>query len=168
MLHNATSVRLYLRCTFLSEITSPDMTSLAGWATTGGPPSQCSESYPDQPRLTTRMLQHWRQLLRSCFLLSNNQLANPPSHSTPLPQAPPPTLFSHQYLAANEDELSIMGPGVLYHDEIATLFTNCLSSALPIKAFGDGTVKDGIGAHGWHIRPDLNLTNDLYSIESAA
>jgi hypothetical protein len=37
-----------------------------------------------------------------------------------------------------------------------------------IKAFGDGTVKDGIGAHGWHIRPDLDLTHDLLSIESAA
>ena len=29
-------------------------------------------------------------------------------------------------------------------------------------------MKDGIGAHGWHLRPELDLTHDLHSIESAA
>ena len=63
MLNNANFVRLHLRCTFLSEITGPDMTSIAEWATTAGPPTQGSESYPAQSSPTKRMLQHWRQLL---------------------------------------------------------------------------------------------------------
>jgi hypothetical protein len=61
-----------------------------------------------------------------------------------------------------------MGPGVLNKDNIAESFTNRLYIGLTIKAFGDGTVKDGIGAHGWHIRPDLDLTHEFLSIESAA
>jgi hypothetical protein len=71
-------------------------------------------------------------------------------------------------LVTNEHELSIMGPGVLNKDTIAESFAHRLRTGLTIKAFGDGTVKDGIGAHGWHIRPDLDLTHDLHSIESAA
>jgi len=61
-----------------------------------------------------------------------------------------------------------MGPGVLNHDDIAILFADRLDSGLPIKAFGDGTVKDGNGAHDWHLRPDLDLTHDYHSIESTA
>ena len=61
-----------------------------------------------------------------------------------------------------------MGPGVLNNDHIAEFFAHRLRTGLTIKAFGDGTVKDDIGAHGWHIRPDLNLTHDLTSKESAA
>eukprot|EP00979_Chaetoceros_neogracilis_P012397 scaffold3287_cov274-Chaetoceros_neogracile.AAC.4 len=61
-----------------------------------------------------------------------------------------------------------MGPGVLNNDHIAEFFAHRLRTGLTIKAFGDGTVKDDIGAHGWHIRPDLNLTYDLTSKESAA
>ena len=61
-----------------------------------------------------------------------------------------------------------MGPGVLNQDSIGTLLADRLASRLPIKAFGDGTVKKRIGAHGWHIRPTLDLTHDCYSIESTA
>ena len=63
MLHNTNAVRLYVRCTFLSEIASTDMTLISDWATLGGPPSQGCESYPDQLYPTKRMLQHWQQLL---------------------------------------------------------------------------------------------------------
>jgi hypothetical protein len=62
-----------------------------------------------------------------------------------------------------------MGPGVLSNDQhIAELFSYRLRTGLTIKAFGDGTVKDSIGAHGWHMRPDLDFTHDLNSVESAA
>ena len=113
------------------------------------------------------MLKHWRQLLRSCFLLSTNLIAHPPSLFTPLPQTLHPASFT-EYLLANAHELSIMGTGVLNQDSIATFLADYISSGLPIDTFGDGTVKDGIGAHGWHIRPTLDLTHDRHSIESAA
>jgi len=62
-----------------------------------------------------------------------------------------------------------MGPGVLSNDQhIAELFSYRLRTGLTIKVFGDGTVKDIIGAHCSHIRPNLDLTHDLNSIESAA
>ena len=61
-----------------------------------------------------------------------------------------------------------MDSGVLNQDSIATLLANCLSSGLLIKALSDGTVKDSIEAHGWHLRPTLVLTHDRHSIESAA
>jgi len=61
-----------------------------------------------------------------------------------------------------------MGKGVLNQDAIATLFADRLASGLLIKAFRDCTVKDGIGAHSWHIRPTLDLTHDRHSIKSAA
>jgi hypothetical protein len=40
-----------------------------------------------------------------------------------------------------------MGPGVLNNDHIAEFFAHRLRTGLTIKAFGDGTVKDDIGAH---------------------
>jgi hypothetical protein len=83
MMNNANSVRLYLRCTFLSDIVGPDKCSIAPWATVGGPPLLGSESYPAQTPPTDRMLQHWRQLLRSCFLTSTNLIANPPTITPP-------------------------------------------------------------------------------------
>ena len=79
MLHNSNAIRLYLRCTFLSETISTEITLISEWATLGGPPSQGSESYPDHLRPMEPMLQHWRQLLRSCFLLSTNLIVLPPS-----------------------------------------------------------------------------------------
>ena len=116
---------------------------------------------------TQRMLQHWRQLLRSCFLLANNQLDNPLPPPIPLLQTPHPTTFS-QHLLTNEHELSIMGPGVLGTDNIAEILADRLHSGLTIVAFGDGTVKYGIGAHGRHIRPHLNLSHDQFLIQSAS
>ena len=167
MLRNAIAVRLYLRCTFLSEISSNNLTQISDWATSGGPPSQGSESYPDQQAPTDRMLSHWRQLLRSCFLLSTNLIAHPPSHPLPPTLTLPPVSFT-AYLLEHAHELSIMGTGVINQDSTASFLADRISSGLPINAFGDGTVKDGIGAHGWHIRPTLDLTNDHHSIESAA
>ena len=110
-----------------------------------------------------RMLSHWRQLLRSCFLLATNLIAHP------LPPTPtlPPASFT-EYLLEHAHELSIMGTGVLNQDSTASFLADRISSGLPINAFGDGTVKDGIVAHGWHIRPTLDFTNDHHSIESAA
>ena len=167
MLRNANAVRLYLRCTFLSDIASSDLLTIPDWAMNGGPPLQGSESYPAQPAPTDRMLSHWRQLLRSSFLLSSNLIDHPPSHPLPLLPTQPPASFT-AYLIANEHELSIMGEGVLHQDDTASYLADRISSGLPINAFGDGTVKDGIGAHGWHIRPSLDLANDNHSIESAA
>jgi hypothetical protein len=60
MMKNANSVRLYLRCTFISDILGSDKCSIAGWAAAGGPPLQGSETYPAQTPPTERMLhQHW-------------------------------------------------------------------------------------------------------------
>ena len=67
-----------------------------------------------------------------------------------------------EYLLGNAHDLSIMGTGVLNQDSIAIFLADRISSGLPINVFGDGTVKDGIGAHGSHIRPTLDLTHCSY------
>ena len=134
MLCNANAVRLSLQCTFLSKISSNNMTKISDWATLGGPPSQGSESYPDQQAPTDRMVRHWRQLLRSCFLLSTNLIVHPPSHPTPPTPALPPASFT-EYLLANEYEVSTMGIGVRNHqDSIATFLADPISSGLLINA----------------------------------
>jgi len=127
MLRNANAVRLYLRCTFLSEIASHNLTQISDWATSGGPPLQGSESYPAQPAPTDRMLSHWRQLLRSCFLLATNLIAQPPSHPLPPTQTLPPASFT-TYLLEHAHELSIMGTGVLNQDSTASFLADRISS----------------------------------------
>jgi hypothetical protein len=164
MMKNANSVRLYLRCTFISDILGSDKCSIAGWAAAGGPPLQGSNI----PSTNTSNRKNAPTLAPTCFLSANNLITTPPTSTFPPPQQiPPPATFS-QYLLTNEDGLSIMGPGVLNKDHIAEFFAHRLRTGLTIKALGDGTVKDGIGEHGWHIRPDLDLTHDFTSIESAA
>jgi len=66
-----------------------------------------------------------------------------------------------------------MGPSVLSVAEAtSSLLATSLRKGTQLYSFGDGTVKDGIGArigaHGWQICPSLDLSSDLAIVESAA
>jgi len=61
-----------------------------------------------------------------------------------------------------------MGTQPLNQDQAAAIIANRLKNGDTVQTFGDGIVKDGTGAHGWHIRPTLNLSEEEGAIESAA
>ena len=62
-----------------------------------------------------------------------------------------------------------MGSSVLSVAEAtSSLLATSLRTGTRLYSFGDGTVKDGIGAHGWQLCLSLDLSSDIRIVESAA
>jgi len=146
------------------------MTQIAQLALDAVDRNLTNECYPTGAPPSKPMLKQWSTVLQQSFIRTGLTLVNI-------------TLFQPESIASNEfphltlvsflrhrpKELAVMAPSVLLvSEETSALLATCLCMGNSLCAFCDGTVKDGIGSHGWQIRPSLALTTDIRKVESAA
>ena len=114
------------------------------------------------------MLQQWKTVLRQAFIKTGHTLNFRPSLKQIPPQAQPSDIFM-SFLTTRPEEVIVMGPSVLsIAKATSSILATNLRKGTQLYSFGDGTVKDGIGAHGWQSRPSLDLSTDLGIVELAA
>ena len=144
------------------------MTTIADWALYATQQRQTSEIYTTQAPPSPQMLQQWKTVLGQAFIKTGHTLNFRPSLKQIPPQAQPSDTFT-SFLTTRPEEVIVMGHSVLSVAEAtSSILATSLRKGTQLYSFGDGTVKDGIGAHGWQIRPSLNLSSDHGIVESAA
>jgi hypothetical protein len=99
------------------------------------------------------MLKQWKIVLSQSFIRNGHTLNINPFLSQLATSAPLHDLSFAFPLRHRPLELMVMGSSVLsFPEETSPLLATRLRTGNRICAFGDGTVKDGIGAHGWRRR----------------
>ena len=84
-IRHANLVQLYLRVTFLSDILTADMTTIADWALHATQQRPTIEKYTNQAPPSNQMLKQWQTVLRQSFIRTGQTLNVHPSQ----PQPPP-------------------------------------------------------------------------------
>jgi hypothetical protein len=163
----ANSCRLYLKVTWLSDITTADRQHIAPWAFFG---RHCNPStdlqYPHQPKPPPHAWKEWRALLTAtymaaarvdmsteCIPIHNRTLAQVQDVGT-TPQWPPPSIdMSLSDIVAHMPSVwrQALGQIQLPSDDGRELAER-LRSGQTIDAWSDGSVCNGVGAHAYTLR----------------
>lgn len=170
----ANSCRLYLQVTWLSDITTPDGHHIEAWAYFGQ--RQIRENnvvYPHQPLPPERAWREWRNLLLATYLEAAGVQANRGlfplyqrlsiPHSRPSPQSTWPPCARDLTLTAIIEKMPLvwqqaLGNYVLPEDDGKEL-AGILSNGGTVRAWSDGTVATGVGAHAYTLRTACNDTD---------
>ena len=152
MIRNTNTVRLYLSCTFLSDLlVDPAAANLSikDSIFDVSHPRQTTEVYPNQPRPSTAAIADWKFTIRAAFI-SGRRTFN--TILTPhIDDIEPPAIETFQdfYSQQPQQEITnIIGNGLTEVDEESTkTIAAGLAEDSPITIFGDGSVKDGRSAH---------------------
>ena len=144
----------YLKVTFGCEISSPDQRTIEEWAQNATTLAQQTPFFPYQQKPTLQMISNWKRALSKSLLRGDSTIDNPAGPmNLVLPEQPPSTFT--EFLQTRPQELRVMGTQVLNNNEALLHLANRLKNGNMIQTFGNGAVKDGIGAHRWHIHPSL-------------
>ena len=172
MIRNTNTVRLYLRCTFLSDLVDPtaETLSIKDYIFDVSHPRQTTEVYPNQPRPSTAAITNWQFTIRAAFI-SGRRTVN--IIMTPrIEDIEPPAIDTFQdFYSQQPQEISnIIGNGLTEVDEESTKkIAAGLAEDSPITIFGEGSVKDGRGTHATRLYLGAEyLDTDSCSIQSAA
>ena len=150
MIRNTNTVRLYLKCTFASDITDITNGSLLDDMIHGTAPRATTEVYPAQDRPSDDAFKDWKHTIYTSFVHGTDGARNV---RIPIPTNPrlAPTVFPNfqSYLRSQSDAVQgFLGDGLdNYTDAELQSFATSLSSCDGISIFGDGSVKEGHGAH---------------------
>ena len=175
----ANSCRLYLRVTWLSEIVTADGKHIAPWFFFGRRRStQTTIVYPYQPDPPAHAWKEWRIMLITTYMAAarvdmqseyipiHNQTLTPFPVDDPIPPSWPP----HSRYLSLTDIIARM-PDV-WRQAVGTVelpvddgedIAEILRSGSTIRAWSDGSVASGIGAHAYTIRSFCTGTDNHVS-----
>ena len=119
------------------------------WAWNANVPAQSTTVFPHQQEPTKKMIENWNRTLRQALLKSDSTVEINDDHQHVEPPQPAQTFT--EFPLARQRELRVMGQQTLNQDQAAAIIADRLKYGDTVKTFRDGTVKDGISAHGWHI-----------------
>ena len=178
-IYQANACRLYLKVTWISDICTFLGDRIAPWAFFGTRPRRTSIIYPHQEKPPESAWKIWRKLLR-CSLVATSKQQLPhayfPLHKplqemnmTQMPQdkhslAPPNAPLQEIIDGMSASWRQVLG-SVDFPDDDGDAIAQILNSGGTIKAWSDGTVKVGVGAHAYTLRTkcedgDLAITGD--------
>ena len=170
MIRNANTVRLYLKCTYASDLKSTLTGHIKENLYLVTSPRETTKVYPCQQHPSKVAVQDWQRCIRLSFLSG--------AHSMPIQLLPTPdlmdmpyptTTFTAFYLSQPPSVSDIVGQSLLDIPECSTAaFATSLEHTDQITIFGDGSVKDGRGAHSTRIYANSEFLPDTPSIESSA
>ena len=163
MVQNSNTVCLYLKCTFTSDLKNHATNRVTAPRTT-------SEVYAYQPRPSDVAISNWQRCIRLTFLSGDRTMPSALIEKPELMEMPPPKTFTEFCASQPQSVQNIVGRKILSsiseHD--TATFAQLLDSTDAIAIFGDGSVKDGRGAHSTRIYANNEFADTTPSIESSA
>ncbi|GFH50469.1 hypothetical protein CTEN210_06945 [Chaetoceros tenuissimus] len=157
-IHNANEVRLYLKCTFLSDIIDENnCISLDKYEAAA--PCPTHESYPNRSRPNETAIKAWQTCLQGAFITGTREVLPsliPTPSVTPVHQEQQPLSLSAHLSSQPSPIQDVVGPmHESWSQEDIDCIRDCLEDGQDIKIYGDGTVSKGKGAHYYSIKPDI-------------
>ena len=165
-LYQANACRLYLKVTWVSDISNYRGNRIAPWAFLGTARNRTELVYPHQERPPESAWKVWRLLLRSSLIAVKNQQVVYSNYPliTPVPIGAEAPAACHEFTTADADSplqtiidgmtaswKQVLGDVVIPEDE-GKQMAEILSNGGTLKMWSDGTVKNGIGAHAYTVR----------------
>ena len=170
MVQNSNTVRLYLKCTFTSDLKNHATNKMHENLYAVTAPRTTSEVYAYQPRPSDVAISDWQRCIRLAFLSGDRNMPSALIEKPELMEMPPPKTFTEFCASQPQSVQNIVGRKILSsiseHD--TATFAQLLDSTDAIAIFGDGSVKDGRGAHSTRIYANNEFADTTPSIESSA
>ena len=168
MVNNANTVRIYLKCTFASELGNSNTDMIHRHLYEARCPRQTETVYAYQPRPSEVAITDWKRCVQLAFIRGARHLAIAFRENTEVPQSRTPASFNDHYMAQPEPLWDIVGKAFKdIPENITTRFAKAIADAEDISIFGDGSVKDSRGAHATRVYADGLFAEGTEYIEAA-
>ncbi|GFH56253.1 hypothetical protein CTEN210_12729 [Chaetoceros tenuissimus] len=171
-LHNANEVRLFLQCTFLSDIIDEDG-KIDKSIFDADQRCETTESYPMRERPNEIAIDAWKKCLQGAFITGDREvLPSLKPTDQPIPATEPDGVPSsvEEYLSRQPQHIKdILGKEITeWNESDINSIRVCLENDQDIEIFGNGTVKNGTGAHYYAIKPAICENSKSLGIHGGA
>ena len=164
MVRNTNTVRIYLKCTFASDITDLTNGMLVDDMIHGTTSRTTTEIYPAQERPSKDAFKDWKHTIYTSFVHGMN---GDRYIGLLIPHAFPD--FQSYFRSQSDAIKGILGTRMeQYSDAELHSFAQSLSLCDEISIFGDGSVKDGRVAHATRVYASPTFLEPESFIENAA
>ena len=171
MIRNTNTVILYLKCTFASDITDISSGLILDDMIHGIAPRITSEIYPAQERPSDVAFKDWRHTIYASFIHSTDGIRKVGIPTPAIPRSVPSAFADFvSFLKLQSNPVrGIIGNGLAdYTENELKSFATSLTLCDGISVFGDGSVKDGRGAHATRIYASTTFLESESFIETSA
>jgi hypothetical protein len=165
MVRNANTVRLYIRCTLISDLANEGENIADEYYNVDGR-RNTTEAYPEQPRPSTVAIMDWKRSIRLVACLSGAHHLN--FDFTPIEdQAENNSPTFLDYFDSCSPAIQHL-VGECPTDEGMNNIRVALENGTPMTIFGDGSVKEGKGAHATRVYASDEYLEDSPFVDSEA